>query len=83
MWVQRDKRRGPHGQHCDFLNKVVHSSVQKTVSIHRNAMQSKELQTYPKNMRLLLNPTSQDLSKMNIEVWFCIMTEFSDMDKFQ
>ena len=44
-------------------------------------MQSIRSQTYPENMRTLLNPTSRDLSGLNTSIWPCCMTEFSDFSK--
>ena len=38
-------------------------------------------QTYPWNMRSLLNPTLRDLLGPNTSIWPCCMTEFSDIEK--
>ena len=52
-------------------NQVINSSVPHIRS-----------QTYPQNMRLLLNPISRDLSSLNTKVWPCCMTEFSDIENY-
>ena len=44
-------------------------------------MQSIRSQTYPWNMKSLLNLTSRDLLGPNTSIWPCCMTEFSDIEK--
>ena len=57
------------------------STITTESSIHRKPMPHIKLQTYPWNMRLLLNLPLQDLSKLNMMEWCCCMTEFSDHRK--
>ena len=57
--------------------------IRSLVSSPRSQMLSMKSQISPWNTRLLLNLPSQDLSKLNMTKWFCCMTAFSDIDKFQ
>ena len=66
----------------DYITKLL-STITTESSNHQKLMPRIRSQTYPQNMRLLLNPTSRDLSGLNTKVWPCCMTELSGIDKFQ
>ena len=65
---------------ADYVMKLP-STITTELSIHRKPMPHIKLQTYPENMRSLVNLPLQDLSGLNTKVWFCIMTEFSYIEK--